>query len=146
VLADGLLKDDDDMANRPAAEQRSTALAQADQARDKAEKLFQRRLEQLQGECRNLDASVNRFVFYNFDGHVTGNFTHVFYALFDASAFQGTFTRGSEPQMDDLRKTALTLRSLLETADEDARRADVSPGTRRSLRARYGFDEKFWVR
>ncbi|MFI5306969.1 MAG: S1C family serine protease [Polyangiales bacterium] len=122
----------------------SPAAALADRERERAAQLFDTRLGQIARSAVDLDVSFNRFLASAYQGKINGNFERTFYALFDRDAFQGAFMRGAEVHVDEYRKTAGELRALLLTAEEEARRADVPPGTRRSLRERYRLDHAFW--
>jgi len=110
----------------------------------RATQLFETRLQQIARSATELDSAFNRFLASAFQGKVAGNYEHNFYALFDRDAFQGAFMRGAEVHVEEYRKPAGELRALLQTAEEEARRSDVEPGTRRTLRERYRLDHGFW--
>lgn len=121
----------------------STA-TESDQQRERAAALFEAQLTALAHQVDQLDASLDRFLATAFQGRIQGTFPHGFLALFERDALQGTFVRGSEARLEDYRKAARDLRTYLQEAEDQARRADVYPGTRRDLRARHGLDDRWW--
>lgn len=121
----------------------STA-TESDQQRERAAALFEAQLTALAHQVDQLDASLDRFLATAFQGRIQGTFPHGFLALFERDALQGTFVRGSEARLEGYRKAARDLRTYLQEAEDQARRADVYPGTRRDLRARHGLDDRWW--
>jgi S1-C subfamily serine protease len=121
-----------------------SSVAQGERASEEAEARFEHRLRQLQHECRELDVLFNRWLSWSFTGRVDGTFEHPFLAVFSDGAFQGTFAPNSEAGLEEVRKLGNTLRDQLTQAEEEARRANVPPGVRRTLRERYGFAQRFW--
>jgi S1-C subfamily serine protease len=142
-LANVVLHQDDDLDQ--GSQRRPVSVADADQARELAERLYEARLKELARQVEDLDGMFNRFIANYFRGHINGSFEHSFYAAFERDAFQGVFLRSMDSQLEEYRKAALSVRAALDSSEEDARRADVLPGTRRALRARYRFDQRFWL-
>jgi V8-like Glu-specific endopeptidase len=142
-LANVVLRQEDDL--NQGSPRSPVSVVESDHARELAERLFEERLGQLARQVLELDSRFDRFISSYFRGHINGSFEHGFYAAFERDAFQGVFLRGMDSQLEEFRKAALSVRTLLDQSEEDARRADVLPGTRRALRARYDFDQRFWL-
>jgi hypothetical protein len=73
-----------------------------------------------------------------------GAFERNFYALWEPGALQGKPVKGREAKFAELNQAADRLRDLSRQAEDQARRADVYPGTRRDLRQRYRLDNRGW--
>ena len=121
----------------------STA-TEADRQRERAAGVFEAQLTAVARQADQLDAALARFLAANFQGRIQGQPARPFLALFERDAFQGTWVRGAEARLEDYRKAATELRAFLQQAEEQARRADVYPGTRRDLRTRHGLDDRWW--
>jgi hypothetical protein len=54
--------------------------------------------------------------------------------------------KGYEGTLAELRRSADGLKRALQEAEEEARRADIYPGTRRELRRKFRLDHPGWER
>lgn len=136
--------DDRESANRrlPTA---STA-TEADRKRDQATEIYEGQVAAVARAADQLEANFQRFLNNYFQGRVVGSFDRPIFALAEREAFQGSFVRGMEPRLVEYRSSLEQLRTLLQTADDEARKADVYPGTRRDLKAKHGLQHRYWER
>ncbi|HJV22827.1 MAG TPA: trypsin-like peptidase domain-containing protein [Holophagaceae bacterium] len=123
----------------------STA-TESDRQRDQAAQVYEARIAAISRAAHQLEVNLQRFLASYFEGRVNGSFDRPLFALAERNAYQGTFVRGTEGRLDDYRRNLDQLRELLQAAEDDARMADVYPGTRREIKARYDMDHRFWER
>lgn len=143
VLPNVKLDDQENFARRLPAPSTAT---EADHQREQATRNFEASVAALAKAADQLEANLQRFLASYFEGRINGTFDRPLFALAERNAYQGTFVQGSEGRVGDYRRALEQLRGLLQSAEEDARKADVYPGTRRDVRAKYGMDHRFWDR
>ena len=119
-------------------------VSEADRIREEGTKRYAAQLAALARVSDQMESAFASFLAYDWDGKVVGTFDRNFYALWEKDALQGGPVRGHEARTAALRQAADQLRSQLRDAEEQARRADVFPGTRRELRQRYRLDFRGW--
>jgi hypothetical protein len=117
---------------------------ETDRAREAGLRRYEDHLAALARACDQMEASFARFLAYYWDGKVVGSFDRSFYALWEPGALQGGPVKGYEYRITELRQAADQLRQALREVEEQARRDDVFPGTRRELRKRYRLEHRGW--
>ncbi len=143
VLPNVKLDDQESYARRLPAPSTAT---EADHQRDQATRQFEANVAALAKAADQLEANLQRFLASSFEGRINGTFDRPLFALAERNAYQGTFVQGTEGRLVDYRRSLDQLRGFLQSAEEEARKADVFPGTRREVRAKYGLDHRFWDR
>ena len=118
--------------------------SESDLAREEGTRRYAAQLVALARSADQLEARFATFLAYYWDGRVVGTFERNFYALWEKDALQGQPVKGYEGRAGLLREAAEQLRSQLREAEEQARRADVFPGTRRDLRQRHRLEHRGW--
>jgi hypothetical protein len=118
--------------------------SESDQAREEGTKRYAAKLAVIAQFADQMESAFASFLAYYWEGKVVGTFDRNFYALWENGALQGHPTKGYEAKATELRQAANKLRDLSREADDQARRADVFPGTRRELRQRYRLDYRGW--
>ena len=129
---------------RPLKPARPEGIGEVDRVRSAGTQRYEEVLLQLSRTADQLDSSMKGFLERHWDGKVRGPFDRPFYALWEDGALQGRPFPGAEFRFSDLRRRAESLRGILRLAEEQARRADVFPGDRRDLRARYRLEHRGW--
>jgi S1-C subfamily serine protease len=127
------------VAPAPAAPQPTGAGAGASE-RDRGAAAFEQTISQAGQDADRLDDRWRSFVGACYEGRIGGGFDRAWFALFDPRAMQGTVRPGCEASFADIRTSANRLRDVVRAADENARRADVYPGTRRDILRRFRLD------
>jgi S1-C subfamily serine protease len=117
---------------------------ESDQARAAGLHRYEAQLADLAHAADQMEMSFARFLAYYWDGRVVGHFERSFYALWEPGALQGSPVKGYEYRITELRQAADQLRTALRDVEEQARRDDVFPGTRRELRKRYRLEHRGW--
>ncbi len=117
---------------------------ESDQAREAGLRRYATQLASLAHAADQMEASFARFLAYYWDGKVMGQFERSFYALWEPGALQGSPVKGYEYRITELRQAADQLRTALREVEEQARRDDVFPGTRRELRKRFRLEHRGW--
>jgi hypothetical protein len=115
-----------------------------DQAREAGTQRYEARLVTLARAADQVEQNFATFLHYYWDGKVVGAFDRNFYALWESGALQGQPVKGYESKVGEIRQQAETLRAYLAQAEEEARKADVFPGTKRDLRRKYNLDHRGW--
>jgi hypothetical protein len=118
--------------------------SEADRIREEGTKRYAAQLAALARASDQMESTFSTFLAYYWDGKVAGRFDRNFYALWEKDALQGRPVQGYEAKAEAVRRSADQLRSQFRDAEEQARRADVFPGTRRELRQRYRLDARDW--
>jgi S1-C subfamily serine protease len=118
--------------------------SEADRIREEGTRRYAAQLAALAHASDQMESAFARFLAYDWDGKVVGTFDRNFYALWEKGALQGSPVKGQEARVAALRQAADQLRSQVRDAEEQARRADVFPGTRRELQQRYRLDYRGW--
>jgi S1-C subfamily serine protease len=117
-----------------------------DQQRMNAAKSYEQTIAQLARQADALDGRWRAFRGSCYEGAVVGSFDHEWFALWEPSAMRGAVAPGCGPLFNDLRRQANDVRSGVAAADEQARRDDVYPGTRRDVLRKYRLDYSGWNR
>jgi hypothetical protein len=118
--------------------------SEADRVREEGTRRYAAQLVALAHASDQLESAFANFLAYDWDGKVIGTFDRNFYALWEKGALQGSPVKGQEGRAAALRRAADQLRGQFRDAEEQARRADVFPGTRRELQQRYRLDYRGW--
>ena len=118
--------------------------SESDQAREAGLRRYEAQLAVLARSADQLERAFSQFLAYYWDGKVAGSFDRTFYALWEPGALQGRPIKGYEANYAELRQFADKLRAASREAEEEARREDVFPGTRRELRKRHRLDSRLW--
>jgi hypothetical protein len=117
---------------------------ESDRTREEGTRRYVAQLAALSRGADQLDSTFASFLAYRWDGKVTGSFERSFYALWEKDALRGQPVKGYETRYADLRQTAEKLRDELRDVEDQARRADVFPGTRRDLRQQFRLEHRGW--
>jgi S1-C subfamily serine protease len=117
---------------------------ESDQAREAGLRRYEAQLAALARAADQMEMSFARFLASYWDGRVVGHFDRSFYALWEPGALQGSPVKGYEYRITELHQAADQLRSALREVEEQARRDDVFPGTRRELRKHYRLEHRGW--
>jgi hypothetical protein len=117
---------------------------ESDRAREEGTKRYAAQLAAVARSADQLESAFANFIAYQWEGRVVGAFDRNFYALWEKDALQGRPVQGYEGRAAVLRGAAEELRAHLREVEDEARRADVFPGTRRELRQRYRLDHRGW--
>ncbi len=107
---------------------------------------YEARLARISAGAVRLETSFAGFLAGYYQGSHGGTPGRTYQLLLENGAFPGTWVRGAEGRLADYRKFAQALRTEFQAAEDEARRADLYPGTRRELRTRYGLDDGWWER
>ncbi|MCE1204876.1 MAG: trypsin-like peptidase domain-containing protein [Holophagaceae bacterium] len=118
--------------------------SESDQIREEGTKRYAAQLAGVARAADQMESAFASFLAYHWDGRVVGTFERNFYALWERGALQGKPVKGYEAKLAELTQAADKLRELSRQAEDQARRADVFPGTRRDLRQRYRLDHRGW--
>ncbi len=129
---------------RPLKPARPEGTGEVDRVRAAWTQRYEEALLQLSRMADQLDSSMKGFLERHWDGKVRGPFDRSFYALWEDGALQGKPFPGFENRLADLRRRAESLKTALAQAEEQARKADVFPGDRRRLRARFRLEHRGW--
>jgi hypothetical protein len=97
-------------------------------------------MTQLGQQADQLDAYWNRFKTSCYDGKIVGTFEREWFAIFEPAAMPGPVAGGCDSMYRYVQTQAQEIRSGIVGADDAARKADVFPGVRRSLRQRFRLD------
>ena len=122
----------------------SAGTTESDRTREEGTRRYVAQLAALSRGADQLDSTFASFLAYRWDGKVTGSFERSFYALWEKDALRGQPVKGYETRYADLRQTAEKLRDELRDVEDQARRADVFPGTRRDLRQQFRLEHRGW--
>ncbi len=125
------------MGARPAA-------SQASAARDQAASAFEKDVAAVAKKADALDARWRTFKGSCYEGRVVGAFDHEWFALWEPKAMQGAVSPGCGPLFGDLRRAAQDIHDYVMAINENARQADIYPGTRREVLRRYRLDYSGW--
>ncbi len=117
---------------------------ESDRVRDEGTRRYAAQLAALGHAADQMERTFATFLTYYWDGRVAGHFDRNFYALWEKDALQGQAVKGYEGRILRVREAAEHLRSELREVEDQARRADVFPGTRRDLRQRYRLEHRGW--
>ncbi|MDP1830457.1 MAG: trypsin-like peptidase domain-containing protein [Geothrix sp.] len=118
--------------------------SEADQIREEGTRRYGAQLAVLARSADQMEGAFSRFMAYSWNGKVVGHFDRTFYALWEPGAIQGQPVKGLEAGYSELRQAAEALRTALQEVEDQARRADVFPGTRRELRQRHRLEHRGW--
>jgi V8-like Glu-specific endopeptidase len=118
--------------------------SESDLARDEGARRYAAQLAVLARSADRMESAFTYFLAYHWDGRVVGSFDRNFCALWEKGALQGSPVKGYESKVSELRQAADQLRDRFREAEEQARRADVFPGTRRDLRQHYRLEDRGW--
>lgn len=118
--------------------------SEADQAREEGSKRYAGRLAAIARAADHLESAFSTFLVQGWEGKVVGRFERNFYALWEPQAMTGKPVQGYESQVKEMRQAADLLRAQFREAEEGARRADVFPGHRRTLRQTYRLEYPGW--
>ncbi len=117
---------------------------ESDRAREEGTRRYAAQLAALAQGADQMERTFATFLAYYWDGRVVGHFDRNFYALWEKDALQGQPVKGHEGRVALVRQAAEQLRAHLREVEEEARRADVFPGTRRDLRQRHRLEHRGW--
>jgi Trypsin-like peptidase domain len=115
-----------------------------DRIREEGTRHYASQLEALSRSSDQMETAFSNFLAYYWDGKVTGTFDRNFYALWAKDALQGRPVKGQEAKVAALRQVADQLRNQFREAEDQARRADVYPGTRRKIREHFRLQDPGW--
>ncbi len=118
--------------------------SESDQVREAGTKRYQAQLAALARAADQLDTAFARFLAGSWEGRVVGRFDRSFYALWEPGALQGKPVQGADRTFTELKEAAEFLRARLREAEDQARRDDVFPGTRRETRQRCRLEHRGW--
>lgn len=118
----------------------------SDQLRQTGIRAYEARLARLAAGTGRLETGFATFLAGAYQGRHGGTAGRTFQLLTEPGAFPGAWTPGAEARLGDYRRLATALRAEFQAAEDEARRADVYPGTRRDLRTRYGLGDGWWER
>lgn len=130
----------------PMADLRPVQPSDAERTRALGARSYEQRLARVSAGAARLEAGFAGYVASWYQGAHKGVPGRTYQLLTESGAFSGPWIRGAEVRLEDYQKVALALRAEFQAAEDEARRADLYPGTRRELRARYGLDDAWWDR
>jgi hypothetical protein len=116
----------------------------ADQRRLDGTKSYEQTVAQLASQADALDDRWRAFKRSCYEGAVVGTFNHEWFALWDPRAMRGAVSPGCGPYFSDIQRMANDIRRAVVNAGEDARQADVLPGTRRDVLRKHRLDYAGW--
>jgi hypothetical protein len=119
-------------------------VSESDRIREEGTKRYAAQLAALAHASDQMESAFAYFLTHYWDGKVVGTFDRNFYALWEKGALQGSPVKGYEYRVTELRQAADQLRTVLRDVEDQARRDDVFPGTRRDLRQRYRLEHRGW--
>lgn len=117
---------------------------ETDVQREQGTQLYEARLAAIAQHADWLDRYWNRFKEVGYEGAVIGSFEREWYAVFEKDALPGKIALGYGSTFNDIRRHAEDIKSQILATEEDGRKADVYPGTRRELRQKYRLDYRGW--
>jgi len=118
--------------------------SESDLAREEGTRRYAAQLTALARSADQLESAFASFLATGWDGRVVGSFERNFYALWERGALQGHAIKGREAEEARLRQTVEQLRDRSRQIEDQARKADVFPGTRRELRQRLRLEHREW--
>lgn len=130
----------------PMADLRPAQPSDAERTRATGARSYELRLARVSAGAARLESSFAAYLASWYQGSHKGAPGRTFQLLTESGAFPGNWIRGAEVRLEDYRKLALALRAEFQAAEDEARRADLYPGTRREARARYGLEDAWWDR
>jgi len=122
------------------------APTESDRQRTEGTQIYEARLAAIAQRAADLDDYWGRFKAQGFEGRITGSFDREWYVIWEPESMKGQIREGYEGIFTDIKRRAQEIRTLVLKTEEDARQADVYPGTRRELRHRYHLDYPGWER
>jgi S1-C subfamily serine protease len=123
-----------------------SAPGDTDTRRTAGTRAYEQTIAALAHQGDTLDDRWRNFVKVCYRGPIAGSYDRGWFALFDSRAMQGSVAAGCENTFGDIRQVGERIRDLVRGADEEARRADVYPGSRREILQRYRLDYTGWDR
>lgn len=142
VLPEGLFR----LQDEPLPDLRAAQPSDSDRLRSQVARSYEARLARVATAAARLEAGFAAFRSGWYQGPAAGTPGRTFQLLTESGSFPGTWTPGSQGRLEEYRKLAQTLRAEFQAAEDEARRADLYPGTRREVRARYGLEDVWWER
>lgn len=118
--------------------------SETDQVREEGTKRYAAQLASLARAADRMESNFDYFLAYYWEGKVAGSFERPFCALWERGALQGNPVKGHESKATEMRQMADQLREQFRAIEEQARQADVFPGTRRELRQHYHLNDRGW--
>lgn len=122
----------------------ATMPTETERARLQGEHLYEAKLQAISQRAASLDSYWERLMAVGFNGRPRTRLDRGWYAVWDASALEGTPKPGYEDHFADVKRRAEEIGEFVKASDEEARRADVYPGVRRELRQKYHLDYAGW--
>ena len=120
--------------------------ADADAARDRGAKTYEQAVGALARRADALDEQWRAFKRICYRGPVAAAAGHVWFAIWDPKAMQGTVAQGCTSAYGDIQRAADDIRDGVLAAGEAARQVNVYPGTRRDILRRHRLDYAGWDR
>jgi V8-like Glu-specific endopeptidase len=124
-----------------------TQKSPADERRELGGEAYQKKVAAVARRADSVDAVWAEFKAVCYSGAIKSAYDREWFALWD---MRGTVNRqmpyGCGARLDEINRYVDQLRTGMIEADEDARRADVYPGTRRDVRRKYRMDWPGWER
>jgi hypothetical protein len=117
-----------------------------DRTRTDAARLYEQALAKLARRADSLDDDWRKFRRDCYKGAIAGQFDREWFSLYDPKLVQGLVAYGCGGFFGDIRTEAFTIKNTIEGMEEEARKADIYPGTRRDLRRKYRLDYSGWDR
>jgi len=118
----------------------SSEASDAEMARAKATRTYNAALAAAAGQADQLDSYWRRFKADCYEGKIIGRFDREWFSVFERDKMQGAVSPGCTGSFSTVLNEANAVKRAVTSAEEDARKADVYPGVRRTLRQRYRLD------
>lgn len=124
----------------------SSGSSESDRTRAEATQRYDRALAQLSRRADNLDQDWQRFRRDCYRGPTNSSFSHGWFSVFDGKAIENFMVSGCGSFLADIKSEAHTIENTVVAMDEQARKENILPGTRRELRQKYHLDYAGWDR
>jgi S1-C subfamily serine protease len=114
-------------------------MSEHDEERLNGQRQLEGSLQRLARAADALDDYWRQFRAECYGGGITGAYDREWLAVLNPRGLPGSVASGCEGSFATIRQRAAAIRDAVLAADEQARRADVLPGSRRQLRDKYRF-------
>ncbi|MGA2082875.1 MAG: S1C family serine protease [Holophaga sp.] len=123
----------------------AAASTESEQLQAQGVRAYEAKMAWIAQRAGALDDYWHRFMAAGgWQGQAQGGFEHPWYVLWEDRAMQGRAAPGFEQPYASIKDSAEAIRTAVLKAEEEARKADVLPGTRREMRQKYHLDFPGW--
>lgn len=122
----------------------TSPLTPSEQQRSQGARVYEARLAYVAQYANSLDDAWEAFRAAGYEGPLEGTGAHGWYQALDGQVQPSRIKVGFERTYASIRSRAEGIRKAMAKCEEEARQADVLPGTRRELQQRYRLDYAGW--